>query len=113
MGLAWDCAGSAARNIHEIWKLRVAYTLRIAQFRQKRPMDCNSRARCNDGAVVTVMRTVETRVSHTSDAARVSDVRSFELGVSGSCAEVRAAVAQAGALIGGGCECCSVCLADG
>ena len=46
----------------------------------------------NDGAVVTVMRTVETRMIHTGDAARVSDVRSFGLGVSGSCAEVRAAI---------------------
>ena len=43
--MAWNCGGSPPRNIHEIWKLRVDYTLRIALFRQKRPMDCNSRAR--------------------------------------------------------------------
>ena len=45
MGLAWVCSGSAQRNIPEIWKLRVDYTLGIALFRQKRPVDCNRRAR--------------------------------------------------------------------
>jgi hypothetical protein len=45
VGLAWNCGGSAPRNIHEIWKLRFDYTLRIALFRQKRRMVCNSPAR--------------------------------------------------------------------
>ena len=62
----------------------------------------------NDGAVVTVMRTVETRMSHTGDAALVSNLRSFGLGVPGSCAKVRAAIAQAGALTGAGCVYCGV-----
>jgi hypothetical protein len=52
---------------------------------------------------VTFMRTVETRVSHTGDATLVSDVRSFRLGVPGSCAKVRAGIAHAGALTVAGC----------
>jgi hypothetical protein len=52
---------------------------------------------------VTVMRTVETHVSHTGHATLVSDVRSFRLGVSGSCARVRERVVHAGVLPGAGC----------
>jgi hypothetical protein len=51
---------------------------------------------------VAVMRTVETRVSHTGHATFVSDVRSFRLGVPGSCARMRARVAHAGALTAAG-----------
>ena len=55
---------------------------------------------------MTVVRMVETRVSHTGDTTLVSDVRSFGLGVPGSCAKVRAGIAQAGALTGAGCAHC-------
>ena len=62
----------------------------------------------NDGAVVAVMRTVATQVSCSGEAALVSDARSVRLGVSVSCARVRARVvrarvAHAGALTGAGC----------
>ena len=53
----------------------------------------------NDGAVVTVMRGVTTRLCCRGDAAPISDVHSVWLGPPGSCARV----ALAGALRGAGC----------
>ena len=56
---------------------------------------------------MTVARIVEHAVAADvcgdGDAALVSDVRWFRLGVPDSCAKVRARVAQAGALTGAGC----------
>ena len=54
----------------------------------------------------TVEHTVATVVCGDGDATLVSDVRSFRLGVPGSCARVRARVALAGALTGAGCAHC-------
>jgi hypothetical protein len=48
----------------------------------------------NDGAVVTSMRTVETPMSHTGDAALVSDVCSFRFGGPGICANLGVGIAQ-------------------
>jgi hypothetical protein len=59
---------------------------------------------------MTVARTVEhavaTDVCADDDASLVSDVRSFRLGVPGSCAKVRAGIVQAGALTGAGSAHC-------
>ena len=60
-----------------------------------------------DRETMTVARIVEHAVAADvcgdGDAALVSDVRWFRLGVPDSCAKVRARVAQAGALTGAGC----------